>query len=144
MRTELMLVCCLLVVFAGCIGGPTERNPDVDVSIVNATEQSQNGSIAFNGEVAVLDVYGGQFVIENVRVKFKNESDTVMKTISVGTIHNTSFRRNISAVLPVPPERVVIRADVIKTDATVDVHGLKRNQDGKLEDFRQEVVVERD
>lgn len=143
MRQEISLfVVGLIVVIAGCSIGPTERRPDIDVGIVNVTEETQNGSTNFHGEVAILDSYEGTFRIEDLRVEFRDDSNELMKSVAVGTVRNTSYRQTVSVILATPPEQVLLRASSVETDAEIDAHGLKRNESGVLTDFRQESLTD--
>lgn len=136
MKREVIIGCCLLTLFSGCIGA-METSPGIDVGISDVSEQQQNGEVRFNGTLEVLDHYGGEFLINDVRVEFVEESGAVMRTVHVGPIHNTSFQRNISIDLAEPPERVLIQTGKIETRATVGIYGMRRNETGGFEYYYQ-------
>lgn len=134
MKRVLVLGCCLTILASGCVF-PTDTSPVVGVSIEDVTEEQRDGSVAFSGSLEVLDHYSDDFLIEDVRVEFVDEADSVMKTLEVGPIRNTSFKAEISTELAHPPRRVLIRTGKIRTGADVDIHQLRRDDDGNLEYF---------
>ena len=132
MKTVQVFV-CLLVVLAGCSGPPS-----VDVAIEDISERDENGRVVFTGELAVLDDYGGDFLIEDVRVIFESETGDELKLIDIGTIRDTSFRQNVSVTLDEKPSRVVIEAENVNSGADIVFHGLRRNESGGYESFEQD------
>lgn len=136
-RLTFTFVLFILAVSAGCFGTPTDLQPSLDVGIVNVTETNQDGTISFSGEVVGLDVYEGRFRIENLRVVFLDASNTTLETVRVGTIRSSRFREPLVATLDQPPERVLLQADSVTTDARLDVHGLARNETGVLVSVEQ-------
>lgn len=137
MKRAFLLCCSLSILLSGCVL-PTETSPPtVDIGITDVSEHRQNNEITFNGTLEILDYYGGDFVIEDVRIEFLGETGEVLRTVRIGAIQNTSFRRQIAANLSRPPGTVRIRTGEIETDASVAIHGLERNGTGGLDSYYQ-------
>lgn len=131
------LLCCLLVVLAGCDGqGATY----VDVSIKDASVERHGSEVTFTGQFRVLDHRVGTFNLKNVRVVVENESGSTLKTIQLGNVPNTKVRHNISANFTDPPHRVLIETGEVNVDARVVLHGVRWQETEGYEYFEYKIL----
>lgn len=139
LRRTLPFVCCLLVLLSGCVVFPTESEPPtVSVTVVNVTEETQNGETKFSGELVALDHYSGRFNIEDIHIVFVNGGGEPLRKLKIGTTRTTSFRKNISTTLPEPSREVLIKTGKTRSGANIDLFFLRRNASGGLEYYLAE------
>lgn len=129
MRSPAISLCVLvLVIIAGC-----SAPQPIDVTIVDISEEQQDGVTTFEGTFTPVDGYQARFIIEDVRILFEADNGRVLHTESVGQVNGTDFSYDLSVRLEEPPQTIRILTGTTKTKANVDVQNLRRNDTGGWE-----------
>lgn len=123
---SLVLGLVLLIALSGCHQPP----PGWSMKASGHTVE-EGDEVRFLGNVR-LDGMHPNTTVSGIRVEFRDENDSLLRTVEIGTFRPGRDRAELNETFDQPPESVLIKVESVNTPENYewDIRGLQRSDTG--------------